>query len=958
MEQGAGLSGSVDRGRGPLLERERELESVAALLDSAATGDGRVVLLSGPAGIGKSSLLEAIAADAAERGFTVARSRGDEPGSELDWGAVRELFEHVVHDADPDRREQLLSGGAAMARPILAPDAPGSGAAIGGDGDAALGSALHGLYWLCVDVAERAPLALIVDDVQWTDVASRRFLAYLARRVDDLPVLLALAARDDGDDQDPTMAALADAAEVVRPQPLSADAVAVLLEAMLDQPAQADFAAACHRTSGGNPFLLHELARELRREGVEPRAENTARIEGLRPGTVRRAFLLRLLQLPEAARTVAEVVAVLGDDATPDIVAALAELDLAQASAAADALIAAQILAAAVPLRFAHPIVRGVMAEEISPLRRALLQRRAAAELIDRGREEEAARHLLGADPRADADVVAILRRQAGQALRRGAPGAAVAYLGRALREPPAPDQVGAVLIELADAEAAAGDVAAVGHLEQALELDPDPDDRAALLLRLGSLLCRVGRIVEGSDVLERALADADGLPAEMAQELEAAYLANAWQDSSRAADVRRRQAAFLARNGGAARGPARRALIAQSALGQLFAGDPVDGVVSLATQLLTDPDLLAVDGPDSLTPWTAIGCLSWADALDAAEEAIERTSAEARRRHSPVAVAWGFYARSWPRYWRGHVSEAAADAEAAIAGWRGAWEMFLPAAQYWLAMANLELDDVEAAAAALVLPDADRWVGTSAHPLWRAGLATVAMRRGEYERALADLLELGSEIDDQLLVVNPALLPWRSLAATAAAALGERAQGRELAARELEIARRFGSPRPIGIALRAAALAAGGDQGIALLGESVRTLERSPARLELCRSRVELGAALRRAKRRREARGQLRVGLETAHELGARALVRQAHEELESSGARLGRIELSGPGSLTPSERRVAELAAAGASNREIAQQLFVSLRTVETHLTHAYRKLNISSRRELAAALDTQRP
>ncbi len=944
----ASLMGQAERR--PLLERESELDEVTAILEAAGEGAGRCLWIEGPAGIGKSSLLDALADRATQRGFQVIRASGHELESSLAWGVVRELFERAIRTVPPEGRDSILSGAAALSGPILSPR---EGTGPPGEGEAALASALHGLYWLCANLAERTPLAAVVDDAHWADSASLRFLAYLVHRIEDLPVLLAVAVRSgEAEGESAALRAVAARATVIRPGPLSEDAVGDALGAMLGRAPAVEFARACHEATAGNPFLLMELARELQRDGVTPDPTNVARVSGLRPETVRRAILLRLARLPQPVQAIAESVAILGQDAPLGTAARLAGVATEEAASAADSLAAVQVLAPATPLRFVHPIAAGVVLEDISPARRALLHRRAADLMLEAGREEEAAGHLLLSDPAGDEQVVDVLRRQATHSLQRGAPEAAVAYLARAAREPPPAIEQALVLAQLADAEAAAGSLEAIGHMEHALELVSEPRNRAALSLRLGWLLCRMGRIAEGSEVLERALESVDDMGDDVRLELEAAYLANAWQVSSQAAAVRRRQAEFLERNRHAT-GPAQRALIAQSALGRLFIGDPVNEVVDLAERLFADPAVLTEDGPDSLTPWIAIGVLSWSDALDAAESAVERTLGEAQRRGSPVAMAWGFYARSWPRYWRGRVSDAAADSEAAIAGWRGAWEMYLPAAQYWLALSRLELDDLEGAEAALALPGADRWAGTTPHLLWRAGRATVAIARGDVEAALADLLELGDQIANQFLIANPALLPWRSLAATTAASVGDRERARDLAAEELELARRYGAARPIGIALRAAGLVEGGESGLELLQESVRTLERSPATLELCRSRLELGAALRRLNRRREGREELRRALDFAHRLGLRALERRAREELEASGARLGRPELSGPESLTPSERRVAELAAAGHTNRAIAQQLFVSLRTVETHLTHVYQKLDVSSRSQLANAM-----
>jgi DNA-binding NarL/FixJ family response regulator len=191
---------------------------------------------------------------------------------------------------------------------------------------------------------------------------------------------------------------------------------------------------------------------------------------------------------------------------------------------------------------------------------------------------------------------------------------------------------------------------------------------------------------------------------------------------------------------------------------------------------------------------------------------------------------------------------------------------------------------------------------------------------------------------------------PWRSLLACALLDLDQRSEAERLVAEELALARRAEAPRAIGLALRAAARL---DDEIPRLRESVELLRRAEARLERARSHAELGAALRRSGRAEDARTSLRCAVDLAHRCGADALEDQALAELRATGARPRRRVTTGAGALTPSERRIAELAAAGQQNREIAEALFVTMATVEFHLRNAYRKLGISSRTQLAGAL-----
>jgi DNA-binding CsgD family transcriptional regulator len=216
----------------------------------------------------------------------------------------------------------------------------------------------------------------------------------------------------------------------------------------------------------------------------------------------------------------------------------------------------------------------------------------------------------------------------------------------------------------------------------------------------------------------------------------------------------------------------------------------------------------------------------------------------------------------------------------------------------------------------------------------------------------LADFLAVG-EILTRAMITSPAFLPWRSEAALAHLALGDLAAAERLATEELELARAFATPRAIGVATRAAGIVAGGDRGEALLREAVAAFEDGGARLERARALVDLGAMLRRRNRRTQAKELLREALDVAHRAGAVRLAAQAETELRATGARPRRVALTGVDSLTASELRIAELASQGRTNREIAQTLFVTTRTVEGHLTSVFRKLRLDSRSELHEAL-----
>jgi len=195
--------------------------------------------------------------------------------------------------------------------------------------------------------------------------------------------------------------------------------------------------------------------------------------------------------------------------------------------------------------------------------------------------------------------------------------------------------------------------------------------------------------------------------------------------------------------------------------------------------------------------------------------------------------------------------------------------------------------------------------------------------------------------------------MAWRSDAALSLAALGDRQAAQRLCAEEVSLARRWGDNLALGIALRASGVVTGGTPGRALITEAVAVLRASPGRLELARALLDLGTARRRAGARREARDLLRESLDVAYALGARVIAARAREELVAAGGRPRRDAIRGRDALTPSELRVAQLAAAGQTNRQIAQLLFVTQRTVENHLTSAYAKLGIMARTDLSAAM-----
>jgi predicted ATPase len=473
-------------GRDPLVEREAELSALAAAVDDAARGKGRLVVIEGPAGIGKTRLLRSVQERAEdETGRRVLLARGTEFESHIAFGVVRQLLDPLVLGMSDEEREDLFTGAAELARNVLS-TGPTHEVALGAD----LYSKINGLFWLVSTLARDRSLALVVDDVQWADEPSLEFLTFIARRIDALPVLLAVATRPVREAPGRLPAALVTepGAIVLRPAPLSRASVEILVRDAAGAEAEADFAAACLEATRGNPFLLSELLREVEARRISPTADAARRIGSLTPGGVSAAIRLRLAGMPEGARPLAEAIAVLGDGAPPTSAARLAGLDQASVGAAEAALVNAGILEEREGLSFTHPLVRTTVLHGISPTERARLHAAAVDLLAERGAEpEELASHLLHVDPAGDQATVRSLRAAAARAEVLGAPATAAAYLKRALAEPPAGDHRCQVLTELGTAEARAGLAEAIPHLRAAARDAAGPVARARAALELGA---------------------------------------------------------------------------------------------------------------------------------------------------------------------------------------------------------------------------------------------------------------------------------------------------------------------------------------------------------------------------------------------------------------------------------------------------------------------------------------
>ena len=361
------------------------------------------------------------------------------------------------------------------------------------------------------------------------------------------------------------------------------------------------------------------------------------------------------------------------------------------------------------------------------------------------------------------------------------------------------------------------------------------------------------------------------------------------------------------------------------------------------------------LEDEEAIGYYHAVNALVMVGEVEEACQAYEQAAQEARRRGDPFRVSniLGFLA--YVRLRLGLLQDAEADLREGLELSRvtatGATAFQWHAGT--LAELLIERGEIEEASALVESAQLELQPADSMQLFFlRSARGKLSLLAGEPERALADFTAI-IDVAVQGGAYSPTWLPARSYAAHALHLLGRDAEALALAEEELGIARAWGAPVAIAVSLRTLGQIGGGTDGLATLQEAAAMLEPTFARLEHARTLVEYGAALRRANRRTEARERLREGVELAHRLGALALVEQGNAELAATGARPRKVVQTGVDTLTASERRVAQLAARDMTNREIAQALFVTVKTVEVHLSSVYRKLGLSSRRQLASAL-----
>ena len=776
-------------------------------------------------------------------------------------------------------------------------------------------------------------------------------LAYLARRIDDLPLLIAVGARVDDPRAPSDLLSLLGgvrSATVLHPQRLTPRGAAQLIRRLAPETSAA-VCRECHRAVGGNPWLLGELGRQIAAHG--PEAIDRARDDAPPVSAIARNVVRwRLATLAPRDRAVAAALAVLGDGALPHVVAAVAGVAVGELAPARDALVAAGLLGPDGE-RLAHGLVAAAVEEDLTGTECERMHREAARALMAGHADADlVASHLLQCRPQADADVSGLLVQAAATAARRGAPHTAAEFLERALLEHAPGDDRGRMLAQLATVAFDAGLPDSQRRLLDALPEVRDRESRIDLLTRLAALNVLGPGDADHAELFERELARQTDPEARLA--VEAASLDALLMIPARNLERARRVAAIDLT---ATPDPVlERVFLAHRAWIGIELGTPDAATCAALALEALEGDRLLREAGRRAAYHLCVRTLVMTDRPEEAQRAIAAMRDEATARGSLRLRAGASWYASNLALRGGQVAEAENHARLALDLVDDGVNTFTGGAVMLLLYALIERGEFDEAGELLAGQRLDDGAPSTR---WEIGLrharARLWLAQGDYERARDEALAAGA-LRERQGRRNPSWTPWRSTAALALAHLGRREEAAVLADAEVALAERFGAPVPIAHALHARAVAEEHDaMRVARCERALGVIADVPAVLQRVRLRLELGSTLAHMGRRLEARAALRPALADADAVGAVLLAQRARRELAATGLRPRQAAIEGVAALTPRQRQVCELAAAGKGNRAIAQELFLSVKTVETHLAAGYRKLGVNARADLAARL-----
>jgi DNA-binding CsgD family transcriptional regulator len=927
----------------PLLERALECALMDRLVGSAHRGSGSFALIEGAAGVGKSSMLAYLRSAAGN--MLVLHAQATPIERPAPFAVVTNALREALDQLTEAEREDIFVGSARLSRSLFDSSAPDTRSS-----DPHGFSRIHGLYWVLSNLSETLPVALLIDDLHWSDPSSLRFLLYLAHRVDTLPVVIAVTRRIEspGDSEELVSQLRAHPSiQSLRLESLSLDGTRDLLELRLgDSPTQ-ELTKRAHELTGGNPFLLKEIADSLR-EGTDVESLKIA-VTDSDASYVYRTIRRRLDDLSDEANALACAIAVLGDGTTLPAAAKLAMLDESIARDALGRLTERGLANGGARVGFTHPLIASAVYDEIPSSRRAAMHT-LAAQIIDSHEVsiQRVASHLLQGDITAQPWALEKLRSAAHEALALGAPESAAVFLRRALEYASDLHLKAELLVELAEVEAPHDLERSLAHLREASEMVSDPRHRAEVHRRIGRALYGLGKPAEAVPFFELAMQDLQGEPSLLA-EVKGETIAVARLDLS----TRPRSMELLEEVSSAEaqqRGHNLRSIHVELALSSIRDIEPVEQALSHlgnARFPLTQP--LEENGDGPLIPPFTLG-LVWADQLSEARRMMDAVVEDAQTRGSIMAFATGRAFDAIVLFRMGQVDEAVAAAQDAIDAEPHGWGVARFLVRAWQAHAFMERGELTAAETVLLQAISDSSFSQSIQQVFvldaRARLLILQGRPAEAKKEAERARALAVE---QLNNINPVIVSWRMALAAAHHDLGEPTKGIEVMEEEVDLARAYGAKSYLARSLRLLGLLMGGEKGMALVEESWEMAFQGPAVLARAWSSIVYGRHLRARGDLTKAREVLADGLRIASLCGSHLAEDRLKTELTLAGARPRREAVTGLASLTPGERRIVDLAASGLSNREIAEAQFVTVKAVEWHLGNAYKKLGVRSRAAL---------
>jgi DNA-binding CsgD family transcriptional regulator/tetratricopeptide (TPR) repeat protein len=930
--------------------RSAELDVLADRAEAARAGTAQAVLVRGPAGIGKTTLLDAVRTREARRGTTVLAAACAEASS--GYGAVRDLFAPLDLTSEDSRSSALLHGSARWALPALMSGEDPAHAVAQADPY----SVLHGLYWLAVNLMADGPLMIVLDDVHRADTRSLRWVDFLLRRSTDLPLLVLLAQRIDTiETEEAVLAEITGQSlcHVMDLRPLSEADIAEMIEHRLGEVPERSFSLSCAEVSRGNPLVANRLLDSLSLEGVRPDASGARRAEQVGGDVVAASVGARLDRQPDDVRQVAKAMAVLAET-DAELLGMLSGVPMSRVANAMEVLRRNDILAPEGGA-FSHDLVRAAVLAEVPDDELRRLRERAARLLNDLARPvEQVANQVLLLPPSNETWRLDVLREAASRAAVRSAPEAAVRYLERVLSCDP--NNV-AVALELSWLMANLDPPEALRQAKRALEQIDDPRLRASMAVPLGLTAIAAQASSEAvvllAEILDQLNAQIGQHPSDAERELrmsvEGILLFTGIQEKRTVAETLARARMIPVPAGHTA---TERQLLALLGLVAAMEGKNVQRSIEHVHQAVRVQEMEHYTG---LAEFSAAFAAALADEPDMAFDKLEWVLAETQRRGSVWAHCQTLAIRAWVFEQVGELAEAMADAQTAVEiaeqeGFGQGTER--PRRQ--LAAVLLLRGQPDRAEEMLEQIDVSRledFAWEHAEFLFTRGRTRSAL--GDHEGALDYFRQCGRSLAESH-IANPVFAPWWLHATGVLTALGRPAEAMPLVEHGEELAGDWPTTRSTGSARLARGIVTPGRAGVDLIDEAVSLLADSSSRLWHGYAEYLFGRALLAIGDMREARKHARQAVALAVRCGCSLLATQAREFLLTAGGRMPAIPRSRTDSLTGSERRVVRLAAAGHTNREIAEHLFVTVRTVEMHIMNAFRKLGVSRREDLPAVLD----